>query len=343
MMLRHRVGWGIVGTGRVAGIFASDIRALSGAELLAVASRTEENARAFAARHCIPRRYGSWARLAEDPDVEVVYVATPHAAHHAATTLMLDAGKAVLCEKPMTLDAAQANDLATRAQRHGIFLMEAMWTRCLPAIRRMTEMIKAGAIGEPRLLTADLGIKAPSDRRHRLWIPDLGGGALLDTGVYLASFARMILGPPTAVTASATLTADGVDATTTFTLSHADGAMAALACSIVTDSARGAVISGSEGRILLPRRFYASAGFELWRGEELTERVHAPYIGHGLAHEAAETMRCREAGLTQSPLIPLAETAGVLGTLDQVRALIGVDYPMTRVAEGGNERDAGGG
>jgi predicted dehydrogenase len=334
MMTSHPVRWGILGTGRVAGIFASDIRALPGAELVAVASRTEENARAFAAQHCILRRYGSWARLAEDPDVEVVYVATPHAAHHAPTTLMLDAGKAVLCEKPLTLDAAQANDLAKRAQQQGIFLMEAMWTRCLPAIRRMTDMIKAGAIGEPRLLTADFGIKAPSDPRNRFWNPDLGGGALLDTGVYLASFARMILGPPTAVTASARLTADGVDATTTFTLGHANGAMAALACSMVTDSARGAVISGSEGRILLPRRFYASAGFELWRGEELIERIHAPYIGHGLAHEAAEIMRCRDAGLTESPLIPLAETAGVLGTLDQVRALIGVDYSMTRVAEG---------
>ena len=119
-------------------------------------------------------------------------------------------------------------------------------------------------------------------------------------------------------------------------LTHADGAMAALACSIVTDSARGAVISGSEGRILLPRRFYACAGFELWRGEDLIERIHAPYIGHGLAHEAAETMRCRDAGLTESPLIPLAETVGVLGTLDQVRALIGVNYSMTPGVFAGN-------
>jgi predicted dehydrogenase len=328
------VRWAILGPGRVAGIFAADIRALPGAELVAVASRTDDSARAFAAEHRVPRAHGSWARLADDPEVDAVYVSTPHAAHHAAAALMLDAGKAVLCEKPMTLDAEQAADLACRAAQRRVFLMEGMWTRCLPAVRRMAELIAAGAIGEPRLLTADFGIQAPPDPRNRLWIPDLGGGALLDVGVYLASLARLVLGPPTAVTASATLTPDGVDATTTFTLSHASGAQAALACSIVTDSPRGAAISGTEGRILFPRRFYAAASFELWQGETMVKRVHAPYIGHGLAHEAAEVIRCLHSGLTESPLVPLAETVGVLRTLDQVRALIGVNYPAAQVTAG---------
>jgi predicted dehydrogenase len=328
------VRWGILGPGRVAGVFASDMRAIPGAELVAVASRTESNARAFAAQHHIPRAHGSWARLADDPDVDVVYVATPHAVHHAAVALLLDAGKAVLCEKPMTLDAGQATDLASRARNGGLFLMEAMWTRCLPAIRRMTEMIAAGAIGEPRLLTADFGIQVAPDPRSRLWIPELGGGALLDVGVYLASLARLILGPPTTVAASATLTTEGVDATTTFTLGHAGGAQAALACSMVSDSPRTAVISGTEGRIVVPRRFYAATNFELWRGEFMVERVHAPSIGHGLAHEVAEVMRCREAGLKESPLMPLTETVGVLRTLDEVRALIGVRYPAARVTAG---------
>lgn len=326
--------WGILGPGRAAGVFASDVRALPGAELVAVASRTEDSARAFAAEHGIPRAHGSWARLAEDPGVDVVYVATPHGLHHAAAALMLDAGKAVLCEKPMTLDAGQAADLAGRARQGGLFLMEGMWTRFLPAIRRMTETIAAGAIGEPRLLTADFGILSAPDPRNRLWIPELGGGALLDVGVYLASLARLILGPPTAVAASATLTPEGVDASTTFTLSHADGAQAALACSMVTDSQRAAVISGTEGRIVIPRRFYATTNFELWRGEVMVERVHAPSIGHGLAHEVAEVMRCRDAGLTQSPLMPLAESIGVLRTLDEVRALIGVHHPAARVTAG---------
>jgi predicted dehydrogenase len=331
------VRWGILGPGRVAGIFASDLRALPGAELLAVASRSQENARAFAVEHCIPRAYGGWARLAEDPDIDVVYVATPHAVHHAAAALMLDADKAVLCEKPMTLDAEQAADLASRARQRGVFLMEAMWTRFLPAIRRMTEMIAAGAIGEPRLLMADFGIQVAPDPGSRLWIPELGGGALLDVGVYVAWLARLILGPPVAVSASATLTPEGLDTTTTFTLSHAGGAQAALACSMVTDSPRAAVISGTEGRIVVPRRFYAAANFELWRGECMVKRVHAPYIGHGLAHEAAEVMRCRDAGLTESPLLPLAETIGVLRTLDEVRALIGVNYPVARVTAGGHD------
>lgn len=336
-MMVSPVSWGILGPGRAADVFASDVRTLPGAELAAVASRTEGNARAFAAEHRIPRAHGSWARLAEDPDVDVVYVAVPHALHHAAAALMLDAGKAVLCEKPIALDAGQAADLASRARHGGLFLMEGMWTRCLPAIRRMSEMIAAGAIGEPRLLIADFGMPSAPDPGNRLWIPELGGGALLDVGVYLASLARLILGPPTMVAASATLTAEGVDATTTFTLSHAGGAQAALACSMITDSQRSAVISGTEGRIVIPRRFYAATTFELWRGELMVERVRAPSIGHGLAHEVAEVMRCRAAGLTESPLMPLAESVGVLRTLDEVRALIGVRYPVAGLRAGDHD------
>lgn len=327
-MTSNPVRWAILGPGRIAGMFASDVRALPGTELVAVASRTAENARAFAAEHGIPRAHGSWQQLADDPGVDVVYVATPHAAHHAAAALMLAAGKAVLCEKPLALSAGQAADLAARARQQGTFLMEGMWTRCLPAIRRLTAMISAGAIGEPRLLAADFGIRVPADPANRLWIPALGGGALLDVGVYLVSLARLILGAPAGVTASAELTAEKIDATTAVTLSHGSGAVAALACSMVTDSPRTAAISGTEGRIVIPRRFYAAASFELWRGETLVERVHAPYIGHGLAHEVAEVMRCLGAGLTESPLMPPGESTAVLGTMDQVRAQTGVDYPV---------------
>src|SRR5207248_244227 len=158
-----------------------------------------ESARAFADRYGIPRAHGSWADLAADPDVDIVYVATPHSAHHAAAALCLDAGKAVLCEKPLTLDAAQAEDLVRRAEANGVFFMEAMWTRCVPAILRMAEMLRAGVIGEPRLVTADFSVSFAADPEHRLRNPDLGGGALLDLGVYPLAFSRLILGAPSAV------------------------------------------------------------------------------------------------------------------------------------------------
>lgn len=319
--------WGILATGRIAGMFAEDIRTLEGAELTAVASRSKERACAFADRHGIPRRYGSWAQLAEDPEVDVVYIATPHVAHHPAASLMLEAGKSVLCEKPMALDAAQAADLADRAQRHGVFLMEAMWTLCLPAVRKMTEMIAAGAIGEPRLVVADFGFTGSDDPRHRLRDPALGGGALLDIGVYLAALSHLVLGTPTAVTAAATLTPQGVDAATAFTLSHASGALAMLTCSIVCETPRSAVICGTNGMIQLDH-FYAASGFDLWRSRRLAEQVSAPYTGHGLAPQAAEVMRCRREGLTESPLVPLSATVAVLRTLDQVRSQVGIRYPQ---------------
>jgi predicted dehydrogenase len=319
--------WGILGTGRIAGLFAEDIRTVEGAELTAVASRTMERACAFADLHGIPRRYGSWAQLAEDPEVDVVYVATPHTAHHPAASLMIEAGKSVLCEKPMALDAAQAADLADRAQLHGVFLMEAMWTLCLPAIRKIAEMIASGAIGEPRLVTADFGFTGPDDPRHRLRDPALGGGALLDIGVYPAALSQLVLGTPTAVTAAATLTPQGVDAATAFTLSHASGALAMLTCSIVCETPRSAVISGTDGMIQIDH-FYSASGFELWRSRRLAEQVSVPYPGsHGLAPQAAEVMRCRREGLIESPLVPLSATLAVLRTLDEVRGQVGVRYP----------------
>jgi predicted dehydrogenase len=319
--------WGILATGHIAGMFAEDIRMLEGAELTAVASRSKEQAGAFADAHGIPRHYGSWAQLAEDPEVDVVYVATPHVAHHPATSLMLEAGKSVLCEKPLALDAVQAADLVDLAKRHDVFLMEAMWTLCLPAIRKMTEMIAAGAIGEPRLVMADFGFTGSDDPRHRLRDPALGGGALLDIGVYLAALSHLVLGPPTAVTAAATLTPEGVDAATAFTLSHASGALAMLTCSIVCETPRSAVICGTDGMIQLSH-FYAASGFELRQNRHLPEQVSAPYSGHGLAPQAAEVMRCRREGLTESPLAPLSATVAVLRTLDQVRNQVGVRYPQ---------------
>jgi predicted dehydrogenase len=319
-----RTRWGILATGWIANRFAEDLRLLPDAEIAAVGSRTLDAARAFATRHGIPRAHGSWADLAADPDVDVVYVATPHSAHHEAARLCLMAGKAVLCEKPITLDLAAAQDLATIAREHGVFLMEAMWMRTNPAIRKITELVADNAIGEVNALYADFGIGGPFEPSHRLRDPALGGGALLDLGVYPVTFAHLFLGPPQRIAALASLTPEGVDDNTGIILAY-DGALATLHCGILGASPATATIVGDAGRIELPAPFYRPDRFTIHRNGQ-AEVVQLPIRGNGMGYEAEEVMRCLREGLTESPLIPLSSTLDVMRSLDAIRAQIGVTY-----------------
>lgn len=322
-----RVRWGILATGKIAAAFAEDLRRLPDAELTAVGSRSVEAATAFAARFDIPRAYGSWAELTDDPDVDVVYVATPHAAHHAAARACLSAGKAVLCEKAFTLNTAQADDLVQLASKRGLFLMEAMWMRCNPAIRRLVELVADGAIGDLRVVHADLGLAGPFASNHRLRVPELGGGALLDLGVYPVTLAHLLLGAPATICAWTRRSLEGVDDNTGILLGYDSGALAALSCSLVADTPRSAAVSGTGGRIEVPREFHRADTLLLTRGGGTTETITVPYEGRGYVHEAAEVMRCLRAGLTESPLVPLTDTLAVMRTLDAVRQQIGVSYP----------------
>lgn len=322
-----KIRWGILATGGIAATFTADLQTLDDAEVVAVGSRSLEAAQAFADRHGIPRAHGSWAELAADPEVDIVYIATPHSAHHEAAALCLDAGKAVLCEKPLTLDAAQAEDLFRRAEAAGVFFMEAMWTRTVPAILRMVEMVRAGAIGEPRLITSDFSISFTGGPEHRMRNPALGGGALLDLGVYPLAFAQLVFGSPSVVQAVATLTPEGVDDTTAVTLVHPGGAVAALTCSISADGTWSATVAGTEGRIEFGRGFTSPTSFSLYRGDDLLERVEEPFLAGGMVHEAIEAQRCLREGLQQSPLAPWSETLTVMRTMDTVRAQVGVEYP----------------
>lgn len=322
------IRWGILATGGIAAAFTEDLLAVPGAEVAAVASRTESSAQAFAARFGIPRAYGSWAELAADPAIDVVYVATPHAAHQAATSLMLESGKAVLCEKPFTLNVGQAEQLVATARKHGRFLMEAMWMYLNPAVRRIVELVEDGAIGEVRAVHADFGFPAPVDPTHRLRDLAAGGGALLDLGVYPVSFAHLLLGEPERVQAEATLTPEGVDEHTGIVLRHAGGALSLLSCSLVAGYPQRASVHGSTGRIDLPADFFHASGFVLHRDGKPAEPFElAPGPGNGLGLEAAEVVRCLRAGLTESPLVPLEGTLAVMRTLDAVRDRIGVRYP----------------
>jgi predicted dehydrogenase len=354
-MTGMRTRWGILATGNIAAAFAADLARTPGAELVAVGSRSQAAADEFARRYGLARAYGSWADLAGDPDIDVVYVATPHSAHYAASALCLEGGKAVLCEKPFTLDLASANKLVELAARRGLFLMEAMWMRTNPAIRRMVELVEQGAIGEVRAVHADFGLAEDLPPTHRLRARELGGGALLDLGVYPVTFAHLLLGEPAEISAWARLSPEGVDENTgmlfgygrphagrspptdvrpsrphagrwpTTDMRSNTGALATLTCSLVADTPRVAAVSGTRGRIELARGFFRPDTLALYRGDA-HETVRVPYKGDGYVHEAIEVQRCLANGLTSSPLVPLTDTLAVMRTLDAVRSRIGVSY-----------------
>ncbi|MEV5439540.1 Gfo/Idh/MocA family oxidoreductase [Streptomyces sp. NPDC052682] len=329
-MTADSVRWGILATGGIAAAFTADLLDLPEARVVAVASRSEASARAFAERFGIPRAYGEWAALAEDTDIDVVYVATPHAAHRAAAGLCLAAGRNVLCEKPFTLNVREAGELVALAREHGRFLMEAMWMYCNPVIRRVAELVRDGAIGEVRTVQADFGLAGPFPPTHRLRDPQQGGGALLDLGVYPVSFAQLLLGEPADVTARAVLSEEGVDLQTGAVLSWESGALASVHCSLVSDTPRTASVTGTQGRIDLPHGFFHPDRFVLHRdGRAPQEFTADPADGPGTTfrHEAREVMRALRAGETESPLVPLDGTLAVMRTLDAIRDRIGVRYP----------------
>ncbi|TGB01530.1 Gfo/Idh/MocA family oxidoreductase [Streptomyces sp. MZ04] len=322
--------WGILATGGIAASFTANLLDMPDAEVVAVASRTQTSAKAFAERFGIPRAYGEWGALAEDEDVDVVYVATPHSAHRAAAGLCLEAGRAVLCEKAFALNAREARELVTLARRRGLFLMEAMWMYCHPLVRRLKALVDDGAIGEVRTVQADFGLAGPFPPAHRLRDPAQGGGALLDLGVYPVSFAQLLLGEPSGVSARAALSDEGVDLQTGMLLSWESGAHAVLHCSINGGTPVTASVTGSRGRIDIPYGFFFPDRFVLHRdGRDPEEFTAAPDDGprDSLRHEAAEVMHRLRAGDTESPLVPLDGTLAVMRTLDAVRERIGVRYP----------------
>jgi predicted dehydrogenase len=328
----RRIRWGILATGGIAATFTEALRTLPDAEVVAVGSRSLDSAKEFAGRYGIERAYGSWAELAADDEVDVVYVATPHSAHREATGICLEAGRAVLCEKAFTLNSREAEELVDLARDRGLFLMEGMWTYCNPLVRHLIALVAEGAIGEPRQVSAHFGFSGDVPVAHRLRDPAQGGGALLDLGVYPVSFAQLILGEPDTVKAWAHLTPERVDDNTGIVLGWNDGAVATLSCSITADTGAPATITGTTGRIEIPEGFFNPERFTLHRRDQepltvLLSDVSEDRHRGTMRHEAEEVMRCLREGLTESPLVPLAGTLSIMRTLDAIRAELGVSYP----------------
>jgi predicted dehydrogenase len=314
------VRWGILGAGNIARKFTEDLLLLDDHVVAAVGSRAFDRAEDFAADYEIGRPYGSYEDLAADDSLDVVYVATPHSGHLGAARLCLLAGRPVLVEKPFTVTAAEAAELIALAADRGLFAMEAMWTRCFPLIREVVDLVRGGAIGRVTAVQADFAGGPAYEPESRLWNPDLGGGALLDLGVYPISFGSMLLGQPDQVRALTTLAPTGVDANTAIIARYPGGAVGLYHCGLWAPSPRTATITGSHGQITVGPPFYRPERFTVQRDDaEPVTHALARY-GHGYTYEAAEVGRCLRAGLTESPLMPLAETLSVMGTLDAVRA-----------------------
>jgi len=320
------IRWGILGTGAIAKKFASGLAAVDDATLVAVGSRTQERAEEFGDEFTVPRRHGSYAELGADPEVDVIYVATPHPFHKECTLLCLEGGKAVLCEKPFAINARQAQQMTDCARQKGLFLMEAMWTRFLPAICKVRAWLAEGAIGEPRMLRADFGFRSGWNPEGRLLNPALGGGALLDVGVYTVALAFMVMGEqPDRIESVAHIGETGVDEQSAMLLGFDEGRLAALTCAVRTATPHSARIDGTEGSILIPDFWHATEA--TLKAGDREEHFEHPHEGNGYNYEAAEVGRCLRAGKLEGEIMPLDETLAIMTTLDAIRAPWGLKYP----------------
>jgi predicted dehydrogenase len=323
----QRVGWGILSTGKIAAGFAEDLHHVPGAVLAAVGSRSAEAAEAFGNRFRIPRRHASYADLVHDPAVDVVYVATPHSLHAAHARLALEAGKHVLCEKPFTLNARQAADLIALARERRLFLMEAMWMRFLPALVDVRRILAEGTLGEVRMLSADFGLRFAFNPQGRLFAPELGGGALLDLGVYPVSLAHMVLGRPDTIVSQASLGPTGVDDQSGIVLRYPSGQLAILHTAMGAATPTEAAIIGTQGRLHLRSPFYRTDDLTLSLPGKRDRKIHHRRRGNGLHYQALAVMESLRQGRLECETMPLSETLAVMETLDAIRAPWGLRYP----------------
>ncbi|MFD1953123.1 Gfo/Idh/MocA family protein [Paenibacillus thailandensis] len=322
------IKWGILGTGGIAEKFTSDLAYATYGEAAAVGSRTLESAKRFADKFGIPQAHGSYEELANDPDIDAIYIATPHPFHKENVLTCLKAGKAVLCEKPFTINSGDLEELTSYAKENGLFLMEGMWTRFLPAVIRAKEWIRDGRIGEVLHVKADFGFRTTGNPEGRMLNPALGGGALLDVGIYVVSFASMIFGAePEKVISTAHIGETGVDEQNSIILEYGSGKTAALSSAIRVELANEAYIFGTEGYIHLPSFFNAKT-VTLLRHGQVVDQYKDERKSLGYNFEADEVARCLNNGRTESGGIPLDESLAIMKLMDAVRQQWGLRYPM---------------
>ncbi len=328
------IRWGILATGGIAHAFAADLRT-AGLDIAAVGSRTSGSADSFAAQYDIPHAHGSYEELVADPDVDIVYVASPHSHHREHALLALEAGKHVLIEKAVTLDATEAEAIRDAATARGLLAMEAMWTRYLPHMARIRQLIAEGTLGEVRTVFADHTQALPTDPAHRLNALELGGGALLDLGIYPVSFAWDILGPMTEVRALGRLGDTGADTEVAIAATHTGGAVSSLVTSSRGAGPNIAHIIGTAARIDIDAVWYSPTTFRLIATDgTVLEEYTSEVSGRGMQFQALYAEQLIRAGRTTSDLLPFDESVAIMRTLDDIRAQVGVIYPNLTTQEG---------
>ena len=327
--MRDKIGWGIMGTGKIAQAFATGLSILPDADLVAVGSRTAQTANQFGKQFGVPNCHASYEALVNDPGVDVVYVATPHAFHKDNMVLGLEAGKAILCEKPFTINAQEAQTAVRVAREKNLFLMEAMWTRYIPLVVKLRELLADGVIGDLQMLEVGMAFVAPRDDSYYFFNPHLGGGILLDGGAYAVSIAFMLFGgPPARIASMAHLGETGVDEQSAVIFGYDQGQLAVLYMSFRTGIPPAARIMGSKGRIAIHPPIFKPTQLTISRNDEPDDVIEIPLEGNGLNYEAAEVMRCLRTGKLESETMPLDETLEIMRTLDQIRGQWGLKYPM---------------
>ena len=319
--------WGILGPGGIATAFAEDLKKLEGHSIAAVGSRTLSKAQSFANTFG-GTAYGSYEELVADPQVDAIYVATPHPTHKDNVILALNAGKPVLCEKPFAVNATEAQQMVDAANKNGVALMEAMWARFLPHYAQVREIIQSGVLGKIHTIHADHGQRLADQNIPRLVEPALAGGALLDLGIYPISFAHMILGIPSKITSSAVLTDKGVDAQTSMIFDYASGAQAVLNTTMIEQTPCRAVVAGLNGWLEIDRTFYNPANMRVVLNDGTVTEYPNTYVGHGLREQAEVFKQLVTSGQQQSQILKWQYTVDIMKTLDQVRSQIGLKYPF---------------
>lgn len=324
------IRWGIMGAGRIAHKFASDLSLVKGAELVAVGSRTLEKAKTFAADFQIPKQYGSYEELVNDDQIDVIYIATPHSHHHENTLLCLSNNKAVLCEKAFAVNSVQAREMINEARKKGVFLMEALWTKFLPHYRKLVSLLQENKTGDVRSVLINFGFRPPEPVPERLFDPALAGGTMLDIGIYNVFMAMTVLGKPDSIDAHMTPSSTGIDEQCAVLFRYNNGAMAQLFSSFTTHLPTEAEISGQGGRIKLNHRFYApESTIEFYPGKPESKQLisfDSDPNGFGYQYEARHVVDCLEKGLTESPVMTHQDTLDLMEVLDEIRRKAGIRY-----------------
>ncbi|MFT4734047.1 MAG: putative dehydrogenase [Algoriphagus sp.] len=324
------INWGIIGIGKIADKFASDLSTVENTNLVAVASRSLERAQAFGTKHHADNAYGSYEEIFNTPNLDAIYIATPHTTHAFCTKLCLEQGIAVLCEKPFAMNKGEVKEMINLAKDKNTFLMEALWTRFLPTTKKVLALVESGSIGNIKTIQADFGFTPPFHPERRVLNPEFGGGAFLDIGIYPAFITLLLLGYPSSILAASTKGPTGVDESTAFIYKYNNDAVANLSCTFGANTNIEAFIYGDKGKIHMKRKFHEATEIVWYPDGADAQTFHFPRETFGYNFEIEEVNNCLLEGKKESDLWPLSQSLKLIQLLDKTREKAGIVYPTDK-------------